>query len=511
MSKRPLPLGLHRVAVFDPTLAEELEEDFTRLMLTAEALIWAQSHLPSLLRAGTPQALLSTLVDIAKETTGVPRAWGLTWKGDPAQNRISIQAFAGDSDEAVPAPSSISRTVVGQVAAEGRPSWSNDATADARFGASESVRAYTLRSVGCLPVGTSGVLYLVDPDAPGRFTREHRLQLSALCALAGRTLEARAPSPQPPPEVPRVPGLVGDTPAMRALYQTVHAFAPMPWPALILGETGTGKEAIARALHNLSPRRDAPFLAVNCGAIVASLAESELFGHEKGSFTGADRVRDGLVSRVGKGTLFLDEIGELSGPLQVKLLRLLQEGTYERVGGEKTLRFTGRVVAATHRVLQDNDFREDLYYRLAACVVSVPPLRDRRADIPALAEHLLSRIQDELPGSAHMHVDTYAINVLTVRDWPGNVRQLENTLRSAAARCLAVGGGALSSQHLLVLGAPPSALPTGDSLKESVAAFERQQVVIALAAAKGSRGEASKRLGISRQWLHRLMTREGLL
>ncbi|MDG1483303.1 MAG: sigma-54-dependent Fis family transcriptional regulator [Myxococcota bacterium] len=511
MSKPPLPRSLHRVSIFDPALAEELEEDFMRLMLTAEALIWAQSHLPALLHASTPQSLLSTLVDIAKETTGVPRAWGLTWKGDPAKNRISIQAFAGDRDEAVPPPSSISRTVVGQVAAEGRPSWSNDATADARFGAAESVRAYTLRSVGCLPVGTSGVLYLVDPDAPGRFTRTHRLQLSALCALAGRTLDARVPSPQPSPKVPRVPGLVGETPVMQALSQTVHAFAPMPWPALILGETGTGKEAIARALHNLSPRRDAPFLAVNCGAIVASLAESELFGHEKGSFTGAERTRHGLVSRVGKGTLFLDEIGELSGPLQVKLLRLLQEGTYQRVGGEQTLHFTGRVVAATHQALQDGDFREDLYYRLAACVVPVPPLRDRRADIPALAEHLLNRIQDELPGAAQMHLDPAAINVLTARDWPGNVRQLENTLRSAAARCLAIGGGALSSQHLHVPGAPSSAQHTGSALKESVAAFERQQVIIALAATKGSRGEASKRLGISRQWLHRLMTREGLL
>ncbi|MFT5682379.1 MAG: GAF domain-containing protein, partial [Myxococcota bacterium] len=193
MSKRAMPSGLRRVAVFDPTLAESLEEDFTRLMMTAEAVVWAQGHLPALLSTATPLSLLSVLVDIAKEATGVPRAWGLTWKGEPAKDRISIQAFAGDTDEAVPAPSSISRTVVGQVAAEGRPSWSNDAAADARFGAAESVRAYTLRSVGCLPVGVSGVLYLLDPDAPGRFTREHRLRLSALCALAGRLLETHAP------------------------------------------------------------------------------------------------------------------------------------------------------------------------------------------------------------------------------------------------------------------------------------------------------------------------------
>ena len=424
---------------------------------------------------------------------------------------LSIQAFAGDSDEAIPAPSSISRTVVGRVAAEGRPSWSDDAAADARFGAAESVQAYTLRSVGCLPVGTSGVLYLLDPDFPGRFTRTHRLRLSALCALAGRVLTALKPQAHPEPAVHTVPGLVGDTPSMRSLYQTVHAFAPMPWPALILGETGTGKEAIARALHALSSRREQPFLPVNCGAIVESLAESELFGHEKGSFTGADSQRQGLVSQVGSGTLFLDEIGELSGPLQVKLLRLLQEGTYMRVGGSTVQRFTGRIVAATHQNLQDGGFREDLYYRLASCIIPVPPLRDRRSDIPLLAQHLLERIQDDLPSAPPMSLAPAALMVLTAQDWPGNVRQLENTLRSAAARSLAFGSGVLSAVHLQPAGVAPSSTSIELPLKEAVAAFERHRVTAALAATSGNRSEAAKRLGISRQWLHRLMKREEML
>jgi DNA-binding NtrC family response regulator len=480
-------------------------------MMTAEAIAWAQDHLPSLLAAPMPQSLLSTLVDIAKETTGVPRGWGLTWQGDPASDRISIQAFAGDSDEAVPTPSSISRTVVGRVAAEGRPAWSDDATADARFNAAESVQAYTLRSVGCLPVGSSGVLYLLDPDAPGRFTRAHRLRLSALCALAGRVLEALKPLKRIEPTTHTVPGMVGDTPGMRSLYQTIHAFAPMPWPALILGETGTGKEAIAQALHDLSPRRDQPFLPVNCGAIVESLAESTLFGHEKGSFTGADAQRQGLIGQVGSGTLFLDEIGELSGSLQVKLLRLLQEGTYMRVGGHKVLRFTGRIVAATHQSLQDGGFREDLYYRLASCIIPVPPLRDRRADIPPLAWHLLKRIQDELPGAAPMSLAPDALMALTIQDWPGNVRQLENTLRSAAARSLAFGSGVLSTEHLQTAGARSPAPSSDQSLKQAVAAFERHRVTAALAATNGNRSEAAKRLGISRQWLHRLMKREEML
>ncbi len=380
MSGLPLPPGLRRLRSIDPVLAEELKGDFERLSRAAGAVAWAQKQLDVLLAAPTAQDVLVAVVEAARATTGAPRIWALTWTGDLARGRASFEAVAGDG-VALAAPPAVSRTVLGRVAEEGRPAWSDDAQQDARFQASESVQAFSLRSVGCVPLGENGVLWLEDPDRPGRFAPDMRMRVGALCALAGRVLGAnraagprRAPAPRR--TVEPVPGLVGATPAMAALFDSIRAFARMPWPALVLGETGTGKEVVARALHALSPRKDAPFVALNCGAIVPSLAESTLFGHERGAFTGADRRQDGVLAQAGGGTLFLDEVGELDPALQVKLLRVLQEGTYERVGGRETLHFKGRVVAATHRHLDDpggrGDFREDLFFRLAAGIIRVP-------------------------------------------------------------------------------------------------------------------------------------------
>ncbi len=245
-------------------------------------------------------------------------------------------------------------------------------------------------TIACLPIGQQGVLYLSGSPSEGRLRSRAKMRLEALVRLAGALL-----SEPPPPPVVHIPGLVGNTRPMQELFASIRSFAPMPWPALILGETGTGKEAVARALHSLSPRADAPFLAINCATIPESLAESLLFGHEKGSFTGSDRRKEGIVERVKGGTLFLDEVGELPPSVQAKLLRLLQEGRFERVGGGQELRFAGRVVAATLRTLEQSHgkegFRSDLFHRLAACVLRVPPLRERREDIPALALCLVER------------------------------------------------------------------------------------------------------------------------
>ncbi|HJN74717.1 MAG TPA: sigma 54-interacting transcriptional regulator [Myxococcota bacterium] len=302
----------------------------------------------------------------------------------------------------IPAPAEISKTMVGQVIEEGRPAWSDDALADARFTEAESVQAYGLRSIGCLPLGEQGVLYLHDPREPGRFPLDCRAKLTALCSLAALVLKVDTRTGDKAPQGLEVPGLVGSAPAMVELYEAVHAFAGMPWPALVLGETGTGKEAVARALHSLSDNADGAFVALNCGAIPDELAESTLFGHVKGAFTGADRPRDGLVARAAGGTLFLDEVGELSPRAQLKLLRLLQEGTYNRVGEDRERRVRARVVAATHQPLEEDreTFRDDLYYRLAACVLNVPPLRARSQDVPALAEHLLDKALGERSAAA---------------------------------------------------------------------------------------------------------------
>jgi len=307
--------------------------------------------------------------------------------------------------------------------------------------------------------------------------------------------------------VVELPGLVGRAPCMLELSRGVHAFAVMPWPVLILGETGTGKEAIAKSIHGLSSFSEGPFVPVNCGAIPEELAESVFFGHERGAFTGAQQQKDGLVTRARGGTLFLDEVGELTARLQVKLLRLLQEGTYEKVGGDRELRFTGRIVAATHRQL-DSDlggFREDLYYRLAACVLRSPPLRERREDIPALAEHLLSRAIEPLPGPPELELSAEAVAMLGARGWPGNVRELENAIRGAVARCIGSGGQVLQPHHFPRAGA--GGVEESVDLAEATKRFQQERVQAALAACEGNRSKTASMLGVSRQWLHRLLTR----
>ncbi len=501
-----LPPALQRVSAYDPTLAEELDRAIGRLSQAAEALVWAQERLPELLAAPSTAARLELLVAAARELTGVPEAWAATWSGTLGQGPVSISAVAGDGGK-VPGPEELSQTILAEVVETGRPTWSEDALADARFADSQSVLAYGLRSVGCLPVGRQGALYLMDPHLPGRFDPVARARLAALARLVSRFEEL----PREPAEpVAALPGLVGDTPPMRELARTVRAFAPLPWPALILGETGTGKEVVARALHDLSPNAGGPFTPVNCGAIPAELAESTLFGHERGSFTGAERSRDGLVSRANGGTLFLDEVGELPPAIQVKLLRLLQEGTYERVGGDRSLRFQGRVIAATHRPLDIDrgEFRDDLYYRLAACIIRTPTLQERRQDVPDLAAHLLARDLAEWPHlTGELTLDPSCDGWLLGQDWPGNVRELENALRGAVGRAVAAGADRIRPEHFQGLAVPGPAPEDAWDLAAATDAFQKDMVTRALEACDGNRTRAAERLGLSRPWLYKLLAR----
>jgi len=227
-------------------------------------------------------------------------------------------------------------------------------------------------------------------------------------------------------------GMLSGDPGMRQLFELVERVAPSDTPVTILGETGTGKELVARALHHLSARRDAPFIPVNCSAIAESLIESELFGHEKGAFSGADRLRKGAFEEADRGTLFLDEIGELPLDLQPKLLRALEQGEVKRVGAARPFQVNVRILAATHRDLRARvragKFREDLYYRLCVVPLSVPPLRARRGDVRALAESFLARAA---PQGLPLRFPEEALARLEAYDWPGNVRQLRNTVQRA--------------------------------------------------------------------------------
>ena len=272
---------------------------------------------------------------------------------------------------------------------------------------------------------------------------------------------------------------------------------------LLTGESGTGKEVIARAIHTHSPRRNGPFVAVNCGALPADLLESEMFGHVRGAFTGAIRDRAGRFEVASDGTLFLDEIGDLPLPLQVKLLRVLQERTFERVGESRTRSTEARIIAATHvdlaLAVQQGRFREDLYYRLRVVPIEVPPLRDRREDIEPLARVLLARVSERQGRQLQLSPDT--IRALLRHTWPGNVRELENALEYAVA----VARG----QTIHVEDLPPE-VTVQETTNRETAAGEKQQIRAALEEAHWRRDVAAERLNMSRTTLWRKMREHGL-
>jgi DNA-binding NtrC family response regulator len=305
--------------------------------------------------------------------------------------------------------------------------------------------------------------------------------------------------------------LVGVSPAMARVRERIDRVAPSAASVLILGETGTGKELVARRLHDASTRREGPFVAFNGGAVPEGLAESELFGHEKGAFTGADRKRLGRFELADGGTLFLDEIGELAPALQVKLLRALQERRFERVGGTVTVQVDVRVVAATHRDLEagirEGRFREDLYYRLNVVRIDVPPLRERPEDVPALVEVFLARYGSR-PDGTQMSITPEALAVLQSQPWPGNVRQLENAVHRA---CILATGAVLTPEDLDLGEAPAPATraPSGD-LREILARVERELIERAVREHGGNLTAAGAALGIERNLLRYKLRKHGL-
>jgi two-component system NtrC family response regulator len=307
-------------------------------------------------------------------------------------------------------------------------------------------------------------------------------------------------------------GLFGRSTAIARLRDMVRRLGPANIPVLVLGPTGTGKELVARALHACSPRQAAPFVPIHCGALPAELLESELFGHLKGSFTGAHRDQPGLVETAHRGTLFLDEVGEMPPPMQVKLLRFLQEGTFVPVGGRVQKRAEVRIVAATHRELDSmvaaGTFREDFYYRLRGMVLRTPALAERQEDVPLLAAHFLRRV---LPG-ARLTGD--ALAYLAARAWPGNVRELRSLMETAAA--LAPPNAACVDSDLLRFacgeGESAGAPDTGAAgmLDAAIAELETRMLRETMAATGGNQSEAARRLGLSRMGLIKKLSRLGL-
>jgi len=306
--------------------------------------------------------------------------------------------------------------------------------------------------------------------------------------------------------------MIGMSGAMQQVYKMVEKVAPTEATVLIRGESGTGKELVAQAIHQLSTRASEPFVAVNCGALPESLLESELFGHEKGAFTGADRMKVGRFELAGNGAIFLDEIGEISGATQVKLLRVLQSRQIERLGGTKTIQIKARTIAATNRnletMLQDNTFREDLYYRINVFPINLPPLRERKEDIPNLVAHFLKKL-----GRDENSISSAALEHLMRYRWPGNVRELENIIE----RSLIMSSGKQIEEedlpvHVKNMPTNPGdlslAIPDDGLSLEQV---EKDLLRNALNKAGGNKSKAAKLLGITRRKLYSMMDRLGVV
>jgi DNA-binding NtrC family response regulator len=307
--------------------------------------------------------------------------------------------------------------------------------------------------------------------------------------------------------------VVGHSPAMQEIFATIMRVAPTRATVLLAGESGVGKDLIARAIHFHSPRRDRPFVKINCTAIPENLMESELFGFEKGAFTGAVASKPGKFEMADTGTAFLDEIGDVPGSIQVKLLRVLQEREFERLGSNKTRQIDVRILAATNRdlraALEEGTFREDLYYRLNVVPLNIPPLRERKEDIPFLAEHFVRKLAVET-GSTADSISENAIKRLLEYSWPGNVRELENVIE----RSLVLAAGKRLEAADIRLEANPRARESaiGSFLPDGVTLDEHEQAIIreALRRADGNKSQAARLLGVTRNALRYRLSQMGM-
>ncbi len=335
-----------------------------------------------------------------------------------------------------------------------------------------------------------------------------------LIALIRQTLGRHGKSLPPLRQEPRRYGLIGVSRATETLLETINLVAPAPSNVLITGESGTGKELVARALHQASSRAEQPFIAFNCGAIPLELVESEIFGYERGAFTGATRAQAGKLEMAASGTLFLDEVGDMPLPMQVKLLRALQEREFTRLGTHQPQRLAARIVAATHvdlaKAVSEGRFREDLYYRLNVIPLHIPPLRQRRADIAPLVHHFLRQICMVIGRSTVITIAPDALTVLEAYDWPGNIRQLENLLERMVVlnrhghlqrSDLPAEIAQQQCDNIFSAATNPFDLP----------ALERQTVLSALEKTRFNQSQAAVLLGISRKQLRTKMKNIGLL
>ncbi|HEX6717856.1 MAG TPA: sigma 54-interacting transcriptional regulator [Pyrinomonadaceae bacterium] len=458
--------------------------------------------------------LLERLLELLFEVVPAQRgAILLTTEGSFETSRVFGLDRAHGKDEAV----NVSRTVVQQVLRDGVALWASDAAVETTL-ATESLIAAHTHSVLCVPLvlfdRKIGVLYLDTSQTRDRFNRDHLQLVTAIAGIAAVAIENARQFEWLETENERLltdvnieHNMIGEGPAMQRVYHFISKVAPTDATVLISGESGTGKELAARAIHRNSKRAQKPFMAVNCAALNESLLESELFGHEKGSFTGAFAQKKGRLEIADGGTVFLDEIAELPPSLQVKLLRVLQEREFERIGGTVTIHVDLRLIAATNKNLEEaiesGQFRQDLYYRLNVVSLDMPALRERRDDIMLLANYFAdkygARCNRKLKGFS-----PEARTCLTTYDWPGNVRELENTIE----RAVVLG----TTDWILPEDLPEALLETkitadgaSTTYHEAVVQNKKQVILRAIAEANSNYVEAARLLGIHPNYLQRLI------
>ena len=421
----------------------------------------------------------------------------------------------------------ISLSIVNDVAQRGEPLFISDILEDTRFKDQKSVLDLQLKRAVCVPLvlekSIMGVIYTDSSRLSPAFAKDDMSIISAFAAQATIAIEnaklhGKVVHSQESLAIENLrlrqelsgkyeySGIIGRSKPMQEIFITIQKIAPLTTTILIQGETGTGKELIARAIHFNGTRKGAPLVAINCGAMPKDLLESELFGHKKGSFTGAVSDKAGMFETASGGTIFLDEIGEMPLELQVKLLRVLQEGEIRRIGENVDRRVDVRVIAATNRDLNEDvktgRFRSDLYYRLCVVPITIQPLRTRREDVLPLTEHFLKKYEAKMNKSG-IEISPEAMRLLLVSPWPGNVRELENSIERALALC---GDSKLLTPqefpNLVYEPETPDSLAEGKSLKERLRAHERKIIIETLEKTNGKITRAAELLDVTRQHLH---------
>jgi transcriptional regulator with GAF, ATPase, and Fis domain len=499
-----------------------------------------------------PKRLLAMILDAAIELSAAERGF-LLLRGD--DGRAEVEVARNLDREAIKTPEfKFSRTVVAKAMEEGVSVLTDSAAEDPSFNKAASVMGMQLRSILCAPLrlrGESiGGIYVDHRFRSGSFTESDKKILELIADQAavavenarlhvendvqrGRLvelnheLEARVREQQFELEDAReqlahlavappkndYSEIIGTSRALADVFRLLDIVCETDYPALILGESGTGKELVARAIVRHGARRDASFLVENCAAIPDSLLESELFGHVKGAFTGASSDHVGLFEQADGGTLFLDEIGDMPLPLQSKLLRVLQEGEFRKVGASRPTKVDVRIIAATNQNLaakaREGAFREDLYYRLKVMTVKLPPLRERREDVPLLIDHFLERVAME-SSQPKRKITPAALRALASYPWPGNVRELENEMRRMAALA---GDGTIDSDLVRTLVERPSDTPAGALSFGAMTMdeIERKAILEAIERCGGKRSEAAKALGMPRRTFYNRLRKHGIL